>query len=427
MEKYADGNENCNYPRIVITPIDSKKAIIKLWTPWKKNRHEWKDAGRRIHFLDLRTLLWSLFNKSYSLKSGCDNKKGPFKGQNLPQKLEDGATGEVTPQEIDYARQDVCCTVALLNACKRELDKHTDLDLKPWNAFSPASVAKSVFRAMGIVPPALKFKTPRTTLAPWMQGYYGGRSECRTRHEVVPVVPVDFTSEYPSCCANLGLFDILTAESISFDDDTENVRQFLSYITREECYERETWRHLNFVARVMPDGDILPVRTVYDGVSQNIGNNHLSPNPFNPEPVYIAGPDLVAAVIQTGKVPKIEQAFRIVPHGKQPGMRTVRLRGKVEINPYTDDIFTKIIEERKRSKDDEDLYYWLKILANSIYGFFVELIAERFQKPKGVTVFSGDETFSVPRIISWEEFPAHSGTEWQPARKSHECARNQEI
>jgi hypothetical protein len=56
-------------------------------------------------------------------------------------------------------------------------------------------------------------------------------------------------------------------------------------------YKRQTWPELNFVARVVPDGDILPVRTVYDGVTQNIGNNYLHPNPVHPEPVYMAGPD----------------------------------------------------------------------------------------------------------------------------------------
>ncbi len=150
------------------------------------------------------------------------------------------------------------------------------------------------------------------------------------------------------------------------------------------------------MARVLPDGDILPIRTVYNGQSHNIGNNYLRPNPVHPEPVYIAGPDLVAAVIQQpGKIPKIEQAFRIVPTGKQAGVRAVRLRGKVLIDPNDDsvDLFTKIIEERKRNKDDADLYYWLKILANSIYGFFVELIPEHFQQPKNVMVFSGDEHF----------------------------------
>src|SRR5580700_795607 len=57
LMKYADGNENCNYPRILITPIDSKKQIIKLWRPWKKNQHDWQNLGKTIHFLDLRTLL----------------------------------------------------------------------------------------------------------------------------------------------------------------------------------------------------------------------------------------------------------------------------------------------------------------------------------------------------------------------------------
>jgi len=76
-------------------------------------------------------------------------------------------------------------------------------------------------------------------------------------------------------------------------------------------------------------------------------------------------------------------------------MRAVKLRGKVLIDPNDDsvDLFTKIIEERKRNKNDADLSYWLKILANSIYGFFVELIPEHFQQPKKVMVFSGDESF----------------------------------
>ena len=403
MEQYLDGRENYNYPRILITPIDSKKAIIQLARPCKRKlkkrvpARQWKHAGERIHFLDCRTTLWALYNKSYSLKRACDNEKGPFKGQNLPQKDDHEPIGDVNFDAIEHCRQDVRCTVALLNACKQEFDKHPDLDLKPWNAYSPASFGKATLKAMGIVRPELKFEVPNEKQGPWMQSYYGGRSECRIRHAAVPVVPVDFTSEYPSCCANLGLFQILTAARLDFIDDTENVKQFLASITPEKCYKRETWRDLNFVARLVPDGDVLPVRTVYGGVSHNIGNNYLHANPGHPQAVYMAGPDLVAAILQQpDRLPRIEQAFRLVPSGTQPGMRAIRLRGKVVIDPndVSVDLFTKIIEERKRNKDDGDLYYWLKILANSIYGFFVELIPEHFQKLKGVRVFSGDESFS---------------------------------
>jgi hypothetical protein len=213
MSQYANGNENRNCPRVLITPIDSKKAFIRLANPWKPG--EWKDNGY-AHFLDLRTLGWALFNKSFSLKRACKELKTEH------QKLEDHEpTGEVTPEEIEYARQDVRCTVDVLNALKREFDKHP-INLKPYRAYSPASVAKSYLDQMGIMRPGEKFSVPNETLGISMQSYYGGRSETRIRCAEVPVVPVDFTSEYPSCCALLGLFDVLTAKTVEFEDDTQD-------------------------------------------------------------------------------------------------------------------------------------------------------------------------------------------------------------
>ncbi len=72
-------------------------------------------------------------------------------------------------------------------------------------------------------------------------------------------------------------------------------------------------------------------------------------------------------------------------------METVKLRGSmVEIDPHNDDLFRKVIEQRKRNKADKALYYWLEILANSIYGFFVELIPETQKKNVPLKVFSGE-------------------------------------
>ena len=379
MSQYEDGTENRNYPRIHITPIDSKKAFIKLARPWKPK--EWRDGGK-AYFLDLRTLGWALFNESFSLKRLCEELKTEH------QKLDHEPTGEVTPEEIEYARQDGRCTVDALNALKQEFDKHP-IALRPYHAYSPASVAKSYLEAMGIKRPG-KFKLSNRKLGIAMQSYYGGRSETRIRCADVPVVPVDFTSEYPTCCALLGLFDVLTAESITFKDDTSNVRRLLGSISLEQCFEPDVWEGLRFFALVRPDTDILPVRTVYDGVTQNIGNNYLSSDTA----LWFAGCDLVASAIRTGKAPNVERAIRLVPHGKQSRMRSVNLRGMVEIDPYKDDLFRKVIEQRKLHKSDEALYYWLKILANSIYGFFVELIPEDQKKKLPVKVFSGEKQFT---------------------------------
>jgi len=379
--RHADGTENPNRPRIVITPIDSKKAFIQLAKPWKKK--EWKGKGR-ASFVDLRTLGWALFNQPFSLKTLCEQLKTEH------QKTKDHEpTGKVTQEEIEYARQDGRCTVDCLNGLKREFDKHP-IGLRPERAYSPASVAKSYLEAMGIATPSEKFKVSPKKLAIAMQSYYGGRSETRVRCAEVPVVPVDFTSQYPTCCALLGLSDVLTAKSVSFIDDTENVRQLLNTISLENCFNPAMWKQFKFFALVEPNEDILPVRSAYDGVTQNIGNNYLTSD----TPLWFAGCDLIASLIrQEGRVPKIVRALRMVPHGKQSGMRTVKLRGSVGINPYKDDLFRKVIEQRKLNKADDALYYWLKILANSIYGFFVELNPETRKKREPVIVFSGERKF----------------------------------
>jgi hypothetical protein len=380
MSRYPNGKENKNCRRVRIEPIDSKKAFISLASEWvpKGRTKEWKHEP---HFLDLRTLGWALFNQSFSLKNLCKELKTEH------QKLDHEPTGEVTPVEIDYARQDGRCTVDALNALKREFDKHP-IGLRPSHAYSPASVAKSYLEAMGITKPAEKFKISEKELGIALQSYYGGRSETRIRCTEVPVVPVDFISQYPTCCALLGLFDVLTAESVSFEDDTENVRRLLKGISLDQCFNPTLWGSFKFFALVQPDDDILPVRTVYDGVTNSIGNNYLSSD----VPIWFAGCDLIASVIRTRKVPHILRAIRMVSHGKQAGMRTVNLRGSmVEIDPYKDDLFRKVIEQRKLHKADKALYYWLKILANSIYGFFVELNPEIHSKNVTVNVWSGEK------------------------------------
>src|SRR5439155_24092270 len=135
---------------------------------------------------------------------------------------------------------------------------------------------------------------------------------------------------------------------------------------------------------------LFPLRTGYDWVRQNLGNTYLSYE----APRCREGCDLIASKIRTGKAPRILRAIRIVPHGKQSGMKSVNLRGSmVEIDPHKDDLFRKVIEQRKLNKSDKALYYWLKIFANSIYGFFVELLPELQSKNTPVGIYSGEKRF----------------------------------
>ena len=115
---------------------------------------------------------------------------------------------------------------------------------------------------------------------------------------------------------------------MTFPDATEEVRQLLSQITLERCFDRKLWPQFKFFALVRPDNDILPVRTVYNGTTQNIGINYLT----SKEPIWFAGPDIIASILLTGNVPHIEKAIRVVPHGKQAGLGSTSLRGMVKVD-----------------------------------------------------------------------------------------------
>ena len=403
LVRYKDGNENPHYPRVLIDPIDSKKSFISFTAEWvPKKGKAMPTKINKSRFLDLRTLLFALFNQPLALKKACELEA--FKKYNLPQKIDHTPTGKVSIEEIKYARQDVRCTAALLNAAKQEFDLHP-IPISPDRAYSPASIAKGYLEAMNIDPPEEKFDVSLRNLGIAMGSFMGGRSETRIRLEEVPVVPVDFTSEYPSTCVLLGLWDILTAQSLSFDDATKQVQKLLSRITLVECFRPEMWSDLRFFALVKPKKHILPVRTMYNGSTPNIGNNYLTSS----KSIWIAGPDLIASAIQTGSAPEVIRAIRVVPHGKQKLMRPVNLRGMVEINPYEDDLFKRTIEQRKLHKSDKDLYFWLKVFANSMYGFFAEINPEPTpeRKPIQIHVYSGEDDYIPSKRIHVKEKQGH--------------------
>jgi hypothetical protein len=88
-------------PRIQLRPKDSKAAFIRLAGGQKPFR-----SGR---FLDLKTFAWALRNKSFSLESAC-------REFHVAGKLDHAPSGRVSQKEIEYCRQDVRATHALLNA-----------------------------------------------------------------------------------------------------------------------------------------------------------------------------------------------------------------------------------------------------------------------------------------------------------------------
>jgi hypothetical protein len=386
--------ENPFVPRIKITRKDGKFAFIRfagvsMRSPQTGKRFKPFTPGR---FLDLRTLLWALRNVTFDLKKACKEFGSTEKSDHTP-------SGRLNIDEVLYCRQDVRATVGLLNALRTEFDSHP-IDLRPEKAYSPASIAKAYLRAMGLVPPLRKFRFTSRIQGIAAQAYFGGRAEARIRRTVVPTVCTDFKSEYPTVNTLMGLWALLTAETVQIKTSTDRVRTLLASVGLKDVFEQSFWKKLSGYALVMPDQDVLPVRTRYNGESNNVGVNPLT----SEKPLWFAIPDLVAATLLTGKPPKVLKAFDVIPEGQQVGLKPVALRGRTVIDPQTDDFFKAVIEARERLNHDttiaeaerKALGYFLKILANSgSYGLFIETTPKRVAERERLDITSGESSFST--------------------------------
>lgn len=177
----------------------------------------------------------------------------------------------------------------------------------------------------------------------------------------------------------------------------------------DRCFDRKLWPQFKFFGLVRPHNDILPVRTVYNGTTQNIGINYLT----SKEPLWFAGPDIIASILLTGKIPPIEKAIRVMPHGEQTGLGSTSLRGMVKVDAGKHSFFKHVIEQRAAHESNAALHYWLKILANSgSYGLFVELNPNEADAAK-INVFSGEEPFETTSDVIEEPgkwFAPHIGS-----------------
>jgi hypothetical protein len=373
-------------PKLRIKPKDSRSAFIGLAGGDPDNR-----AIYRGRFLDLSVLGWALRNRHMTLD-------GFLKSFGLEGKMDHEPTGQVTTRELAYGRRDVERTVALLNAMKREYEGFP-IDLPPERAMSAASITKAFLDKMRIKQPAKKFNLPDDIVGKCMQAYFGGRSEIRIRHQEVPVVVCDTTSEYPSVAALLELWPLLVAAEIKVQDCTDEARRVLAGITSKAVLDPRTWANLAFFASITPDDDVLPVRALYsDTGDTNIGLNPLTCD----QPLWYAGPDLAASKLKTKRVPQIVRAFKLVPMGVQQGMEAITIGTRtIDPNNAKHDFFRAVIEERKTLPKSHPHYLLLKIIANALYGIFAELNKSEYGKnlAKQLEVFSGEHRFDQSTLV----------------------------
>lgn len=352
-------SKNLDYPRLHVTHVTSTMSFIE-WGNIKNKKNRF-----RGNFVDLRTLCHALTDKKFSLESACNAFKTEYKKQTGIEH------GKITPQYIKYCINDVNATYSLYQNAKKEFDSY-GLKIPVTRAYTPASIGKEFLKMMR-VDSFLNKNTqfPKDILGYMMCGYIGGRVENKIRKTLVPVDVLDFLSMYPTVCTLQNLWRFVIADYVEHQEATHEIADFIDKFTLGDVQNKENWTRLQGIALIEPDGDVLPLRAKYGQKHVwNIGISRVT----SKIPLWYSLADVIASKLYTGKTPKILKAYRFVPVGVQENLKTINIHG-IEINPYKDDLFKKLIEYRQVLKDAKDpRQQIIKIITNAIsYGIFVEM------------------------------------------------------
>ncbi|MFY9632814.1 MAG: hypothetical protein WAJ94_14530, partial [Candidatus Cybelea sp.] len=219
--------------------------------------------------------------------------------------------------------------------------------------------------------------------------------------DAMPVVYTDFMSQYSTVNVLMGLWRFVTAREITVVEDArEELATMLRDVTPEWVLDQANWKRLAGFARIIPEGEILPLRAKYGGNDWQIGVNYVHAGSDDPrDALWYSWPDLVASVLLTGKQPRIVEAFKIEPIGAMGGLKPVVFRGQVPIDPRTQDFFKTVIEERNRlgartgldESERKRLKKSLKTFGSATsYGIFAQMDRKESNEPVKLTCYGID-------------------------------------
>jgi len=412
--------DDCQFhPYIRIRKLGSKKAKFAF----RIVRQHIENVAKAYQgeFLDTATLARALLGpgdlslEGLCRRAGVSESECKFDAENQHGK-------ELKEKYIKYAFQDVRATFALYRQL-RNLYRQHDLNTSMSYIYSEASLGKAYFKAMGV--PHFQKQHPDTDPRFYgiaSQAYYGGRSEVMMRLHPMECIMVDFTSQYPSVNALMANQSLLLTERIERLDNTEWVRAFLNDLTPETLLDKKIWPKLRTMVKLIPQGDILPVRARF-AAPADPPNIAVTPV-LSAEAIWYTLADVCAAVMMNpNKIPIVEQAYELIPHGIVPTQpKCIFGDERYLIDLQKDDLFKVVIEMRQEIKAEvkslkiqkaesnkqeierlESMEQGLKFLANSTsYGVLAEFIEEDpYEVPRTIQLHIGQ---GMPRPCKTTQF-----------------------
>jgi hypothetical protein len=369
-------------PDIRIKPLSAHGAMIEFIGSKRARRKRF--SGR---FLDLHTAVFALAGEAHSLRSA-----GRALGAKIIKQEEPAEHGSaITAAYLDYLVRDVKATAALLDRILEIYDRYPfatydpEYSQKPEDTpltklYSPGSVAKAFLRKMNVSPSLPAQKAPPEYRGYAISAFYGGRFECTLRKVLAPVVTLDYSSQYPTVYTIMQLHNLAIAAEYEIVRCHEEAIALCERIRRNPdlLLDRNIWASLVVFVKVSPHEDYLPVRAAFSGDASNVNICVTTVSAGGDVSLWYSMADIAASVLETGKAPRILDAFRVVPTSRQI-LNTIEFAG-VRLDPHDPNLIAEIVAHRKRvEKENPALAWGLKILANcATYGILSETDPELF-------------------------------------------------
>jgi len=189
---------------------------------------------------------------------------------------------------------------------------------------SPGTIAAQIPARFGIRAPVLTFDLTHAEHGRWAEAFRGGRCDFdeRAAHLPYPVVSADEAASFPLVAHLTGWWDLLGAERIQRKTVTAELRRLCQRAMYDPhvLLDPAIWRRFGCtLVEVMPDGELFPVE-IRDRHRPD-GRLEITAVSSRDRPMFFSALDVLASVVECGRVPRILKATRYVPIGRQAALR----------------------------------------------------------------------------------------------------------
>lgn len=236
---------------------------------------------------------------------------------------------------------------------------------------SPGTIAAQIPARFGVRAPVLTFDLTDLEHGRWAEASRGGRCDLdrRTTHLPYPVVSADEAASFPLVAHLIGWWDLITADRIQRRTVTAELRRLCQRALFDPgvLIDPAIWRRFGCtLVKVIPDGELFPIEIRDhhrpDGRLEVTGVS--SPN----RPLCFSALDVLASVVECGRVPRILKAKRYAPIDNQ-----VALRQQLSALPglrlhAQQDPAVNLVRHRRRvaARGDHGLAAELRLIVNAL-------------------------------------------------------------